>query len=181
MFEADEQTEVRRWYVVRIRPGGKTSVVLLSRKLFPLTTHWYKCTVPCPGEDCALCELLPGRGLFYAAVQWDGRVSLLELGAQSAGHFEQHLRLLGGGMRPGICVDLSRRAAKTPVYSEATGEKAGAKEVELFDLAAHVMAMYRFPCPNPGENFANYEERIRRMSQLRNKRLRDQLAVAAKA
>jgi hypothetical protein len=87
---------------------------------------------------------------------------------------------MGGGMRPGICVDLTRRSPKSPVYSEVSGFKEGIQEIELLDIAAHVMALYRFPCPNPGENLAAYERRLKAMSQLRNKRLRDQLTVAKK-
>lgn len=180
MFESNQDGGVARWPVVRLGVGSKTQIILLSPRFFPLTTHWYKCTVPCPGDECALCELLPGRGQFYVAVGCNGRVSLLELGSQSASHFEQHARLFGGGMRPGLRADLSRRSAKSPVYAEVVGFKEETKEVELLDLAAHVMALYRFPCPNPGENLAAYERRVKMMSQLRNKRLRDQLTVAKK-
>jgi hypothetical protein len=180
MFEADRSKGVTRWGVVRLGVGSKTRVVLLSPRFFSLTTHWCGHTVPCAGEECSLCELLPGRGQFYVAVQWDGRVSLLELGAVSASHFEQHLRLFGGGLRAGAVVDLSRRSKKMPTYSEAVDFKEGTKAIELLDLAAHVMALYRFPCPNPSENLEQYELRIHHMSVLRNRRLRDQMAVAKK-
>lgn len=180
MFEADQTAGTVRWQVIRVGVGSKTQIVLLSPRFFELTTHWNKCTVPCSGPECPLCELLPGRGLFYVACLCGGRVSLLELGAASASHFEQHCKFSSGGMLPGLVLDISRRSAKSPVYSEVVGKKETAKAVELFDLAAHVMSLYKFPCPNPGEDLNSYEERIQRMSALRNKRLRDQLTVASK-
>lgn len=180
MFEADCTAGVSRWHVVRLVAGSRAEVVLLSTRFFSLSTHWCKCTVPCAGDDCALCTILPVRGQFYVAVHCEGRVRLLELGAESSAHFEQHVRLFGGGMRAGLRVVVSRRGAKSPVHSEVIGERKGTKEIELLDLAAHVMALYKFPCPNPGQTLEEYERRVRAMAELRNRRLFEQMTVAAK-
>jgi hypothetical protein len=112
--------------------------------------------------------------MFYVAVYWNSRVCLLELSAASASHFEQHCRLLHGGMRPGLEFNASRRTEKRPVYTEVTGFKEGTKKIELLDLAAHVMLLYKLPCPNPGEDITSYEQRIRLMTMIRNRRLADQ-------
>lgn len=180
MFDGDQTAGVHRWPIVKLRAGSKARVVLLSTRFLPIGTHWIKGTLPCPGEDCGLCEMLPVRTLFYVACMNDARLSLLELGSAGASHFEQHCKLLGGGMRPGVVLDVSRRTAQSPVYSEAIEFKENCKEVSLMDLVTHVMTVYRFPCPNPGEDLASYERRVMYMSQLRNKRLRDQMAVARK-
>ena len=167
MFNADLPLSSNRWPVVRLVAGSRTEVTLLSSAFFALTTHWNKCTLPCSGSDCRLCEILPSRGLFYAAVMCGSRVSILELGAQSAGHFEQHVKLLHGGMRPGLVVALSRKGAKSPVRSEVIREVAGSVEVPMLELAAHVMALYKFPCPNPGEPMEKYELRCRSIATVR--------------
>lgn len=168
MFSADLGTAGNRWPVVRLRGGCTTEVVLLSRQFFAVTTHWDRCTVLCPIDGCALCELLPARGLFYAAVICNGHVHLLELGATSANHLEQHSKLLHGGMVPGLLLRLKRRADKSPVHSEGIGQKPGCSEICPIDLARHVMALYKFPPSNPGELLCEYEVRIRGMAQRRN-------------
>lgn len=175
MFNADQQAGTTRWTVVRLRCGSQASVTLLSPSFFALTTHWTGQTVPCSGDDCALCEFSPARGMFYAAVYSNSRVCLLELSAISASHFEQHCRLLHGGMRPGLQVDVSRRTEKRPIFTEVTGFKEGATPIELLDLAAHVMVLYKFPYPNPGETIAAYEMRIRQSTIIRNRRLAEQM------
>lgn len=180
MFDDSYAAGTSRWPVVRLRAGSKTRIVLLSTRFLPLPTHWVKPTVPCPGEHCRLCELLPVRTLYYVACQNDGRVSLLELGGTSSANFEQHAKLFSGGMVPGTVFDVSRRTAQSPTYSEAVDKKENVKEVDLMALVAHVMALYRYPCPNPAENLASYERRVMLMAQLRNKRLFEQQSVAKK-
>jgi hypothetical protein len=175
MFNADQHSGTTRWHVVRLNLGSTVSCTLLSSTFFALTTHWIAQTVPCSGEDCGLCEFLPGRGMFYVAVYWNSRVCLLELSAVSASHFEQHCRLLHGGMRPGLEFNASRRTVKRPVYTQVTGFKEGTQNINHFDLAMHVMLLYKLPCPNPGENIESYEERLRIMTKIRNRRLADQL------
>jgi len=174
MFNADQNAGTTRWHVVRLSLGSTVSCTLLSPSFFALTTHWTGQTVPCSGEDCGLCEFSPGRGMFYVAVYWNSRVCLLELSSVSASHFEQHCRLLHGGMRAGLEFVASRRTEKRPIYTEATGFKEGTKAIEHLDLAAHVMLLYKLPCPNPGETIETYEERIRLMTKIRNRRLADQ-------
>lgn len=178
MFDADRTLGSHRWHVVRLHPGSKTEVVLLSSRFFCLTTHWCKFTVLCAQDDCELCETLPSRGLFYVAVFCAGQTRMLELGSQSASHFEQHCKLLYGGMKPGLVLELSRRGAKTPVFSEVLRFQENASAISHLNLAAHVMALYKFPPPNPEESLEKYEARIRAMVQLRNHRLAAQLSAS---
>ncbi len=176
MFQADRSLGVHRWQVVRLSPGSATEVVLLSPAFFEVTTHWSRVTVLCPGEDCALCEVLPSRGLFYVAVHCLSAVRMLELGAQSAAHLEQHCKLLHGGMTPGQVIALSRRTAKSPVYSEVVRFQANVSPVSLLSLAQHVLAMYKYPPPNPQDDLTRYEARVREACKLRNRRLADEMA-----
>jgi len=167
MFSANATLGANRWPVVRLVAGSRTEVMLLSSSFFAITTHWHKCTLPCCGQECKLCELLPARGLFYAAVVCNSRVSILELGSQSSSLFEQHAKVLHGGMRPGLVFELTRRGAKTPVRSEVIREVEKCTEVVQLDLAAHVMALYKFPCPNPCETIETYERRCRSVAKAR--------------
>lgn len=178
MFDADRTLGSNRWPIVRLRSGCSTEVTLLCSRFFAISTHWNKCTVPCCGDDCRLCELLPVRGLFSAAVMCNSRVSILELGSQSASHFEQHAKLLHGGMRPGLVFSLSRRGQKSPVNSEVIREAPSAVEVPLLELATHVMAVYKFPCPNPSEEIESYERRCRAVAKVRCDRAADLLLNA---
>lgn len=175
MFEADRTLGVHRWPVVRLRGGSVTEVVLLSTKFFALTTHWSNATFPCCGDDCPVCELLPSRGLFYVAVHCASRISILELGAQSASHFEQHAKLLHGGMKPGLVFSLTRHGAKHPVRSEVIRTQDKCLEVAPLELATRVMCLYKFPCPNPGEDLAAYERRCRTVAKVRCSRTAETL------
>lgn len=168
MFEAERGTFGNRWPVVRIRAGNKSEVVLLSPRFFSITTHFTRCTVPCAGDACKLCEVLPARGLFYVAVLCMGRLSLLELGAASSGGFEQHAKFSGGGMTPGQVFELSRRGNKSPIYSELVRRQDVGSVVTHLDLAVHVMALYKFPPANPEESIEQYEVRCRLLAQRRN-------------
>lgn len=167
MFEADQTLSMRRWHVVRIGSNSHVEAVLLSSRFFCLTTHWNNCTLPCCGDNCKLCEILPGRGLFYVAVGVMSEIMMLELGAASAAHLEQHAKLLHGGMAPGLVFELTRRGKKQPVRSEVLRVKEGCKEIVELDLAAHVMALYKFPCPNPQETIETYSERCARVARVR--------------
>lgn len=178
MFNADRTLGSNRWPLVRLRAGCQAEIVLLSRRFFCLTTHWNKCTLPCCGEDCRLCELLPTRGLFYAAAICQSRVSIVELGAQSSSLFEQHCKFTHGGMREGLVLCLSRKGAKSPVYAEVIRCQEGCSEVALLELACHVMALYKFPCPNPGEDLVTYEVRCRAIAKVRCDRAAELLCNA---
>lgn len=178
MFNADRTLGANRWPVVRLGANSRTEVTLLSTRWFMLTTHWNKCTLPCCGENCRLCEILPSRGLFYVAVHCNSRISILELASQSASHFEQHAKLLGGGMRCGLVFSLERRGAKHPVRSEIVREQERCSEVALLELATRVMALYKFPCPNPGEDLVQYELRCRTVAKVRCDRAADLLCNA---
>ncbi len=181
MFEADRSSGLHRWPVVRLRTGSKTELILCSDRFFELTTHWIPTgrgrTVPCCVDDCDLCELLPARGLFYVAGVVMSRLSLLELGSASASHFEQHVKLLHGGMRPGLVMELSRTGAKLPVRSECVREQPGVAPVPLLSLAIHAMALYRFPCAQPDEGLNQYSTRLSTLVRRRNV----QLALELKA
>lgn len=171
MFSSDRTLGANRWHVVRLRGGCQTEVVLLSTRFFELTTHWVNQTVPCAGDGCLLCDEIGPRGLYYAAVMCNSRVMILELGCQSSSYLEQHARLLHGGMQPGQVYVLSRSGDKKPVRSECIRVVNTAKEVEHMDLVAHVMAVYKFPPPNPGEGINSYEGRCRKIAQVRNARV----------
>jgi hypothetical protein len=171
MFTADMSLGTYRWPLVRLGAGSRTEIVLLSQQFFQLTTHWHKCTVLCPGEDCPLCDLLPSRGLFYLAVICASRPSLLELGAQSAASLEQHCKLLHGGMKPGHVLSLFRRTAKSPVHSEVLRFQENASAVTTLTLAQRVLALYKFPPPNPNETLERYEGRIREAAKIRLQRV----------
>jgi hypothetical protein len=167
MFSADRSLGVHRWPVVRLVAGSSTEIVLLSTRFFALTTHWNKCTVPCCGDNCPLCELLPARGLFYVAGMCCSRVSIVELASQSASHFEQHCKLLHDGLRAGLVIKLDRRGAKSPVRSEVLRFQEKVSAVSQLELASRVMALYKFPCPNPDEDLATYEIRCRGVARVR--------------
>jgi len=171
MFNADRTLGSNRWPVVRLVAGSQTEVVLLSSRFFALTTHWHQYTVPCPGDDCPLCEMLPARGLFYVAVACCSRVSILELASQSSAHFEQHCKLLHGGMRPGLVLRLTRRGAKSPVNSECIRVQDRCTEVPQLDLATKVMALYKFPPPNVGEELHQYSNRCSLIAKVRVDRI----------
>jgi hypothetical protein len=178
MFEADKNSTPRRWDLIRLRGGGVTEFTLCSSKFFAITTHWNNCTVPCCGQECPLCDLLPARGLFYLAGFCQQRISILELGAMSASHLEQHVKLLHGGLRPGLLLRISRRGEKKPVLSDCVGFVESVREVEMLDLAAHVMAVYKFPPPNPGEDLALFEFRCRSIAKIRCNRAAELLSSA---
>lgn len=171
MFEADRGTAGNRWPVVRIRAGNETRFMLLSLEYFALTVHWVGHSVPCAGDGCCLCETLVGRGLFYLAGMCQGRVSIVELGAQSSTHLEQHLKLLHNGFVPGLEIRLLRRSAKSPVYGEVVGRVEGCNVVPRFELARRVLALYKFPPCNPNEPWESYETRIAAMARRRNEQI----------
>lgn len=179
MFNADRTLGSNRWPVIRLVAGSSTEVVLLSTRFFAITTHWNKCTVPCCGDDCKLCEVLPSRGLFYVAAMCVSRVSILELASQSASHFEQHAKLLHGGLRPGLVFNLQRRGAKSPVRSEVIRYQEKCSEVSQLELATRVMALYKFPCPNPGEDLGTYEIRCRGVARVRCNRAAELIGNAS--
>lgn len=178
MFEADRTLGTHRWPVVRLRGGSQAEVVLLSTRFFCLTTHWSKITFPCCGDDCRVCELLPARGLFYLAVGCNSQVSLLELASQSSSYFEQHAKFMGGGMIVGQVFTVSRRTDKAPVRSELIRMQEKCSEVPQLELARRVMALYKFPCPNPGEDLGKYEMRCRAVARIRCDRAADLLSSA---
>lgn len=178
MFNADRSLGSHRWPVIRLVAGSCTEVVLLSSRFFAITTHWNKCTVPCCGDNCRLCEVLPSRGLFYVGAMCCSRVSILELASQSASLFEQHAKLLHGGMRPGLVFGLKRRGAKSPVNSEVLRFQEKCTEVSQLELATRVMALYKLPCPNPGEELGEYEIRISGLVRVRCNRAAELLCNA---
>lgn len=176
MFDADHTLGSSRWPLVRLRARSETEVVLLSDRFFSLTTHWNGCTVPCPGDNCLLCETSPRRGLFYLAVGCDSRRSLLELASHSAADFEHSAKLYGGGMTPGAVFALSRRSDKSPIRSEFVRRQDVREPVDILDLARHVMAVFKFPPPNPTEDIEAYEKRCRWMAKNRTDRIVRELA-----
>jgi len=179
MFDADRTLGTNRWPVVKLGAGCRTEIILLSRKFFALTTHWDGHTIPCPGDNCPLCEIAAARGLFFVACMCNSRVSILELGAMSSSHFEQHAKFAAGGMIPGSVFTLSRSGAKKPVRAEFEKQLQNHAEVETFELAQKVMALFKYPCANPSETLEQYEERIRRIAGLRTEQIARRLHKAA--
>lgn len=181
MFTADRSLGANRWPVVRLVAGSQAEVVLLSSRFFALTVHWDPSppiphSVPCPGDDCPLCEMLTSRGLFYVAVGCNSRVSILELASQSSSLLEQHCKLLHGGMRPGLVLRLSRRGSRKPILSEALRFQEKCSEVSMLDLATKVMALFKFPPPNPGEELHNYSNRCSKIARVRIDRIATAMA-----
>lgn len=175
MFNADSGNAGYRWQLVRLAAGRESEVTLLSREFFALTTHFVRVTLACAGDGCALCDVLPARGLFYLACMCQGRLSMLELGNFSANDLESHAKLLHGGLRPGLQFRLRRRTKRGAVFSEVIGELPGVEAVGRVLLAQRVLAMYKLPCCNPTESFERYEERIRSIVLRRNEQLAKQL------
>lgn len=171
MFQSEESLGANRWPLVRLGVGSETKVTVLSTAFLPLATHWLRPTVPCAGEHCQLCLFLPRRSLYYLAVSCASRVSILELGSGSASHFEQHCKLMYGGIRAGLVVQLSRRSQRAPVRSEVVDEVDSVSHVSLFELSRFVMALYKYPCPNPEESFDQYQRRLQVMARTRNEHL----------
>lgn len=178
MFDADYGCAGNRWPVVKLGAGSRAEIVLLSDRFFAITTHFNHHTLPCAGDGCALCEFLPARGLFYAACFCTGCVRLLELGGQSSADLEQHAKLLYGGMAVGQVYSLSRKARKSPVRSECIRLEPRATAVPLLSLAAHTMALYKFPPPNPSDDIASYELRCRLIANKRNEYTARQLGAS---
>lgn len=172
MFDQSFEAGSVRWPVVRIKPGGTTKIVVCAERFLPVPSHWVGHTCLCPGDGCELCELLPVRGLFYLAVVWGGRPSILELSCFSSSNFEQHCKLLHGGVRPGLEVELRRKTQRGIVRSEVVGEIESAVSVPIADFVGKVMALYHFPGVNPGESFSDYESRLSRMALARAKQER---------
>lgn len=171
MFEADQTSGGARWPLVRVAAGSETVVTLLSGRMLPLTVHWAERSVPCCGSDCPLCSWLPARALFYLPVICMQRVSILELASLSSSHFEQHCKLLHGGVRAGLVLRLTRRSQKAPIFSEVIDEKKGVKDVSLVELAAKVMALYQLPAPNVAEELESYSARCAHITRIRAERI----------
>lgn len=172
MFDGSHSAGAVRWPIVRIAPGGVTEVIVASDRFLPVTTHWVRRTVMCPGDGCELCEVLPARCLFYLAVVCASRPSILEMSSMSSSYFEQHCKLLHGGIQPGLVVQLTRAGHKSPVRSEVLSRKPGVQCVSVTALVSKVMPLYQLPCANPDEGFEAYELRLRKMVLLRASRER---------
>jgi hypothetical protein len=108
-------------------------------------------------------------------VSWDGRFGILELSAVASADFEQHARLLHGGLRPGLDLQLSRRSRKQPLRVEIVGQRSVSNAVPLTVLASRVLALYHMPPANPGESVESYGERIAAIAAKRNERLGEAL------
>lgn len=180
MFDADQGCGATRWPLVRISVGGKTTVTTLASKFFALSVHWQGQSFPCAGVDCPFCDFLPVRGVFYLPALCVGRVSILELASQSSSHLEQHCSLLHGGLRPGLILEISRRSAKSPIYSECVGKQEDCKAVDAVLFASRVLAIYHIPPANPTDTLKSYEERCRKFCQIRNGHFFERLKHAKK-
>lgn len=176
MFTADRVQGGSRWPVVRMNAGSQTQVILLADHPFALTVHWVGWSAPCAGDGCSLCETLAGRGLFYFPVICQQRASILELSSQSWSHLEQHAKLLHQAVRVGQVYNLTRRGAKNPIWAECVDFRENTTSVPDLALIQRVMAIYKFPPPQPADSLQTYEERIQKSALLRNERLALQIA-----
>lgn len=167
VFQAESQSGGSRWPLVRISVGGQTEVVTLASRFLPLSVHWIGQSIVCPGSECDLCELLPIRGVFFLPVMCGGRTSILELASQSSAHLEMHCKLMHGGLRAGLVVRLTRRAAKHPVHSEVIDARTGVESVAELVFASRVAALFHLPPCNPEENLHVYEQRLQKMTRNR--------------
>lgn len=181
MFDAPDPAGAARWPVVRISVGGRCRVITLGSAFLPLSVHWVGHSVPCSRKDCALCQLLPVRALFYLPVVCQGRTSILEVSSTASANIEQHCKLLHGGLRAGLELDVLRRSAKAPLYGEVVGEHSSTSEVALVLFASRVMALYHLPCANPRETLEAYQVRLQVICAVRNDRLADQVMEKAAA
>jgi hypothetical protein len=181
MFVDEAPRSSYRWHVLRMKAGSRVELCLLSEKFFAISTHFLRSTVPCPGENCALCDLLPVRGLFYVAVRCESQTMLLEMGSVSASDFEQSTKLFGPGMKAGVVVEVSRRGQKSPLRTEVLRFQESVNACALLTLSQRAMALYRFPGPNPDETIADYERRLRVISRKRNEMLAYQLMKTKQA
>jgi len=84
-------------------------------------------------------------------------------------------------MTPGQVYRLVRKGAKNPVKSEIIRIQERVSQVDTLDLAAHVLALYKFPPPNPGEDLLKFEERSRRVARVRTDRAADLIAAKPRA
>lgn len=168
MFTADFSNAGSRWQLIRLRCGAETTITNLSREFFQLTTHFSHVTVPCAGDGCALCEMLPARGSLYLAAMCQGRLSIVECGVHSANDIEQHAKLLHGGLQPGLVFRLRRVTRKGTIHSEVLELLPGVAPVPIRTLAQRVLAIYKLPCCNPEETLEAYECRIRAIVLRRN-------------
>lgn len=190
MFSPTPSAGAARWSIVRVRAGSQTEVIVVGSKLLPLSTHWIAAgrgrSVLCPVDDCPLCVWLPVRGFFYLPVIWDARQCILELSSLAASHFEQHCKLLHGGIRPGLVVALSRKSAKQPIRSEVVEEREGVAAVDFLTFCSRVMAVYNYPPANPValgscpmQALEMYERRLMVAARVRAQLVVDELQAAS--
>ena len=170
MFDSPDSAGVHRWPVLKLRAGSKCSGVLLGSRFLPLSSHWVGRTVPCPGENCRLCPILPVRGLYYLPISVEGRASILEMSPVASANLEQHARLLHSGLTVGQLVEFSRRGAKSPIHAEIVEQRVGVNEVPFLMFVSRVMSLYHLPAANPSESIEAYEKRLRAISLLRAER-----------
>lgn len=170
MFQSPDTAGVHRWPVLKLRAGSVTQVVLLGTRFLPLSSHWVGRTLPCPGEQCPLCSILPIRGLYYLPISLDGRASILEMSPVASANLEQHAKLLHGGLQVGQLVEFSRRGAKSPLHGVIVEQRDGVNAVPFLMFASRVMALYHLPASNPGESIEAYDERLRGITLVRSER-----------
>lgn len=167
MFDVPDSAGVNRWPVLKVRAGGKAEAVLLGTRFLPLSSHWVGHTLPCPGDGCQLCEVLPLRGQFYLPISVSGRATILELSAVAANNLEQHAKFMHGGLAVGQKFEFSRRSAKAPLHAEIIEQIDDITGVPFVVFVSRVMALYHLPPSNPGESVEKYGERLRSVSSIR--------------
>lgn len=153
--------------VVRVIPGQVLRVTICSAEGLWIGTHWRQRSLPCPGEGCALCGILPGRELGYWVVTLDEsnpRPLLLELprgfGVQM-GLFVKHS---GQKTSTGCQLLLTRKKKRSPIHADYDGHVDNVPEAWRAGglLRSAVATLFRLPQPVAGHDVAEWTEACRR-------------------
>ena len=152
--------------VLRVVPGGTAEVVLQSKAVAWVDTHWQDRLLWCAGEGCELCRLQRSRPRVYAiaTVAKDGRAIpvLLELPAVSWRRCIDEAGLEDSAPLRGCVVRISRSRAKGPLLVEWLPQVGtllpGLEDPMRIMEACAVLQSY--PLPQTGETFETYVERL---------------------
>jgi len=163
MLTAESPSKLVRWGLVRVEPGHRSRVELLSGDFVRLSTHFYRRTLLCVESDlCPLCDVLPSRSYWYLPCKLlpSGRLSLLELSATSSADLEQHAKLLHGKLGYGITVELSRRKRRSPMRCEIVGDVLGGKAIAPQVWVSALMAIFGLGALREFETLEQYSARV---------------------
>lgn len=182
MFSTESPGTVRRLAVLRVPPGARIGVELLSADFVRLATHFAGRTFLCPeGEECDACVYLPSRCYWYlpALCLATQTLALLELSSSASADLEQKVRFGSGAFRPGAQVQISRRTKTSPLRVEFCQQSESKAVPALFEWVSPLMALYRLPPLARGESLASYGDRVRSRVVSRAKLAASELRAAS--